>query len=42
MYLQAQYAQYDSEVSSQAGFIGKEFFLQLTNVQKNSIKSIYA
>jgi hypothetical protein len=42
MYLQAQYAQYDSEVSSQAGFVGKEFFLQLTSAQKNSIKSIYA
>lgn len=41
VYLQASYPGYDPAISTNAGFIGKELFLALTDVQKNSIKSFY-
>lgn len=40
-YLQVSYDAYDALVSSQAGFIGKEYYLNLTDAQRASLKSIY-
>lgn len=41
-YLKADYPGYDPVISSQTNIIGKELYLNLTENQRNSIKSIYS